>query len=211
MLTNYEQHLGNLKPCVNCPHIGEHCFGGNMSACEFRELVAWCIGRKTLLGFTNAKIAELSGISIHTINKVFSGSLENCNRDTIVAIVRTLIDPTGEKPFRACPLIVENAFGSAESEKLQRQIAELTEENLALKQQLSEADSKAEFRVSRALEDKAKSVAHLKEQIAEYRAHGARREKTIRTLSVLLGITVAALIALLLADLLVPSMGWLRF
>lgn len=214
LYSDYESKLGALRPCVTCSCLGESCFGANMSARPFSEVIAWCLARKKVLNISNQTIADRSGVSIHTINKLFTGNLESCNRETIMRLVMALVNPPEGAAFCVCPFLDENGqinHNKAVVEKLELQIGTLLAENHHLKQQLEAADERAERRVTRALEDKRRSIDHLKEQIAEQRTHAAQREKTIRVLSTLLGIAVAALIAMLLADLLVPGMGWLRY
>lgn len=219
LYTNYEEKLGALKPCVECTYMGTYCFGANMSARPFSEIIAWCIARKKVLNITNAAVADRSGVSLPTINRLFSGAMDSCNRETIVRIVQVLIDPAGDAAYCACPFIAAETpvtvNAKDEADKLHLQISTLLAENHALKEQLADADSKAEFRVARALEDKAKTSAHLKEQIAEMKlSHKevlADLKSRNKTLSILLGIAAGALVVLLLADLFLPAHGWVRY
>lgn len=196
LYTNYEDKLGSLKPCVKCQHVGVTCFGGNMSAVTFTEVIAWCLARKKYLGINNQTIADKSGISVHTINKLFTGNLESCNHDTITRIVKTLVDPTGTTVFSTCPFAAGEKVNDAETLRLKEQVQ-------LLEQKLATVEEKAEARVAHEQEERAKIAAHLKEQITDMRHQN-------KMLSRCLFVAVVALVSILLADIMLPFIGWIQ-
>lgn len=191
MFSDFESKLGALAPCVKCPRIGASCFAGNMLAAKLPQVVAWCIARKKFLGINNNAIADGCGVSIHTLNKLFTGNLESCNLETIARVVRFLVDPTGKAEFVACPICKEEApLTETERTFLENKVQQL-------ETKLATAEDRAEVQIARALQDKQQTIDNLKEQITDHRAHGKRRENTIRVLSALLGLALLATIALL--------------
>lgn len=190
MYTNYEEKLGALKPCVKCPHIGVSCFGANMSAVTLTEAIAWCIARKKYLGLNNQAVADKSGVSVHTINKLFTGNTEGCNRETLTRIVKALVDPTGTAAFSTCPFTAGEKVNDAETLRLKEQVQ-------LLEQKLATAEERAEAHLAEAHQDKHDAIEHLKSQLHDYRKHVAEREKVVKVLSALLGVAVIIIIALL--------------
>jgi hypothetical protein len=191
MYSNFENNLGPLAPCVKCKHLGVACFGSNMDAAKFPQVIAWCLARKKYFGINNNAIADGSGISTHTVNKLFTGNLDSCNHDSIARIVRYLVDPTGKAEFGTCPLCKEET-PLTETEK-----AALLSKIQQLETKLATADDRAEVQLARALQDKQQTIDNLKEQIADHRANSTHRERSIRVLSALLGLALLAIIALL--------------
>lgn len=129
--------------CLNCKHIGKACDGPNVIAMETERWCEWCKLRKNYLGWTNAMVAEKSGIALPTIERIMAGNVKDPLGSTIRAVTRALINGTwGQYP---CAMAAQD-----ESEQ-QLYIAKLEAENKILSEKLSsetEAKEKAE-RVAR--------------------------------------------------------------
>ncbi len=55
------------------------------------EMIKWCKERKTLLGISNQKLAELSGVPLGTVDRILSGSYNEFRYSSIQPIVAVLI------------------------------------------------------------------------------------------------------------------------
>lgn len=85
--------------CLSCPHRGVRC-DGPRTACM--ELPRWCEYMRSLKevnGMTNAEIAELSGVSIKTIEKLMAGDPDqDIRRDTARRIENAIIGSSNQYP-----------------------------------------------------------------------------------------------------------------
>lgn len=55
------------------------------------EMIKWCKERKALLGISNQKLAELSGVPLGTVDRILSGSYSEFRYSSIQPIVAVLI------------------------------------------------------------------------------------------------------------------------
>ena len=161
-------------------------------------LIEWCRRRKAELGFSNEKIADLSNTPKGTKDRILSGSYENFRYSTIRPMLQALVgNEWGKYPCAADVDLVD-------VEAMQRKIDSLSAE-------LDSVEERAEARISRTLEDKRRTVEHLKEQIEEHRQIEKSKDKSIRILACLFGIAALILISLLILDVTIPHSGWLRW
>lgn len=89
------------EECLSCPKLGITCDGPNFLAMSAHDLLEWCKLRKARLGLTNAKVAEMSKVPKGTIDRLFSGSQDDCKFETIRPILQCLAG--GDFEGNPCP------------------------------------------------------------------------------------------------------------
>lgn len=119
------------------------------------ELIKWCKNRKSTLGLSNAKLSEISGVPIGTIDRIMSGNYTEFKYSSVQPLISVLLGFGKETPepsedseqeqyyydtIEGYKIIVENKNHEIEHYKtgLQRRISEveyLKQEN-ANKQEL---------------------------------------------------------------------------
>ena len=62
------------------------------------DIVKWCRERKKSLGYSNQKLAELTGVPIGTIDRIMSGNYTEFKYSSIQPIVSTLLGQNQETP-----------------------------------------------------------------------------------------------------------------
>ena len=62
------------------------------------ELIKWCKNRKATLGLSNAKLAEMSGVPIGTIDRIMSGNYTEFKYSSIQPLVAILLGFGQETP-----------------------------------------------------------------------------------------------------------------
>lgn len=127
--------------CIDCKFIGVQCDGPNFLAMDIRRLCEWAKLRKDYLHskdpkWTNAYIAEKSGVSLTTVSRFFGGEVAGLNLATTAAIICVLVNGTwGQYP---CAMTEED--DERECLQLREQIAEDNRKIDFLKQQISKKD-----------------------------------------------------------------------
>lgn len=185
--------------CLNCRHIGKTCDGPNFLAMTMERWVEWCRLRKDYLGLTNATIAERADVAKISVDRALSGASKDVRISTMSAITRVLVNGTwGQYP---CAMAAD-----AESDAP------------ALKSRNEELE--AQLRVVRA-EDQRK-IDFLKEQVKfkeeqmiakdnllnERRDFLKLKDRAIGILTAALIFSILVILALVLADLLNPDLGF---
>lgn len=87
--------------CVSCPKLGVSCDGPNFVAMNAAELVAWCNARKDFMKISNARIAEMAGMSKGTVDGFFANAHADFRFETIRPVLRVLVG--GEFSGVPCP------------------------------------------------------------------------------------------------------------
>ena len=183
--------------CVRCQKLGHECDGPNFVAMPPQELIAWCKERKKHLGLTNAKLAEMTGMSQGTIDSLLANTHADFKFGTIGPLLRVLVggkwagdpcaDPTGtasselQEKIRTLEADIKHR-----DEKIQHYEAELDE----LKTLIRNTNARH-----------AKSQDFLREQLRG-------RNKAVGVLSLLLGICLFVIIGALVLDRLNPDKGF---
>lgn len=85
--------------CINCIYIGKKCDGPNFLAMGMPRLCEWLKLRKEYLHsqdpkWTNAYIANIAGVSLATVNRVFAGDADDIKLSTIAQIIYVLVNGT---------------------------------------------------------------------------------------------------------------------
>ena len=91
--------------CISCSRIGQTCDGPNFLAMSVERWCEWCRLRRDFLNWKNATIAEKSGISKISIDRIMSGDVKDLRITTMQAVTRALVNGTwGQSP---CVLVTE--------------------------------------------------------------------------------------------------------
>lgn len=134
--------------CVSCSRIGQTCDGPNFLAMSVDRWCEWCRLRRDYLEWKNATIAEKSGVSKITIDRIMSGDTKDLRITTIQAVTKALVNGAwGQSP---CVLVtenekeiyVDNPVIIAQCQHLQNSLDSLSEEVVAIR---AEAQKKIDF------------------------------------------------------------------
>ena len=176
--------------CVTCSKIGVSCDGPNVVAMSAPELLAWCRARKAHLGFSNAKLAELSDMPKGTIDRLFAGEHVDFRYETIRPLVKALAG--GDWSGNPCPDTSEN-----DNTELLEQIEKLKADNARLQGQTEHIER------------------HYDEELKFMRAQLYYEQSTRRNIrvalivvTILLCITFLVIIAALIVDKMNGDMGF---
>lgn len=91
--------------CVSCARLGETCDGPNFLAMSVERWCEWCHLRRDFLNWRNQTIAEKSGISKISIDRIMSGDVKDLRITTMQAVTRALVNGVwGNSP---CVLVTE--------------------------------------------------------------------------------------------------------
>lgn len=176
--------------CISCPKLGISCDGPNFVAMSAHNLLEWCKMRKTKLGLSNAKLADMSGMPKGTIDRLFTGEHLDFKYETIRPMLKALVGGAwGENPCA-------DPQGQTD-ERLEETVKRLEEEKKNLKEQ-----------VKTIMEEYHEEVAFLKEQVRNEQAAAKGRKKAIVILGTCLGITLTLIIVALIMDRLNPNIGF---
>ena len=177
--------------CIKCEYLGIKCDGPNLTAMSVDRFCEWCRLRKEYLGWTNAYLIDLSGVSKGTIDKIMAGNAPGLNGETKSKIACALIyrehaeGSWGRYPCAMAALGVDDHADAASIEcaALREQLEEICEERDALAEKLAEQQAISD-RANKLLDDR----------------HGYMKTKDfyIRAFLIALCISVCGNIALLL-------------
>lgn len=92
--------------CLDCANLGKTCDGPNFLAMSIERWVEWCKLRKMYLHMTAQQLSDASGVSLPTIERIFSGRTKDPALSTVQLITKALVngswgmypcaDPNGE-------------------------------------------------------------------------------------------------------------------
>ena len=120
--------------CISCPKIGQTCDGPNFLAMTVERWCEWCHLRRDFLNWKNQTIAEKSGISKISIDRIMAGDVKDLRITTMQAVTRALVNGVwGQSP---CVLVtetekeihVDNPVIVAQCQHLQNTLDTLTED-----------------------------------------------------------------------------------
>lgn len=173
--------------CINCEHIGKTCDGPNFLAMSIERWAEWCKIRKNYLDWTNEELSEKSGIAKATVDKILSGHSKDIRITTMQQMTRTLVNGSwGKYP---CSM----AIGVDTDEVLREKCNQLASKVIYLKEQISFTEKQLESK---------------DELLRENFSFFKRKNKIITVLATLLGIFVSIVIAALVADAMLPNVGF---
>lgn len=94
--------------CLSCPNIGVRCDGARASAMTLPRWCEFMRDMKEVKGLTNAYIAEVSGVSIKTIERLMA---QNCEQDIMRETARRIEDAIiGSSNTYPCILAFEESM-----------------------------------------------------------------------------------------------------
>lgn len=137
--------------CINCAHIGQMCDGPNFLAMEIERWCEWCHLRKEYLGWTNAHVAEVAGVSKISVDRIMAVNIKDLRISTMQAVTKALVNGTwGKYP---CVMAATGSLEStaAECTKLNEKIAAM------------QAEHKTEVEAIRA--EEGRKIEYLREQL----------------------------------------------
>lgn len=200
--------------CLNCNHIGQICDGPNFLAMSIERWCEWCRLRKEYLGLTNARVAELSGVSKISVDRVMSGNIKDLRITTMQAITKALVNGTwGQYPCAMAAIAekeyIDNPELVSRCDRLQAALdsiaAEHREEMAAIR---ADDQRKIDF-----LRDQVKfkeaQMAAKDKLLSERYDFLKAKDRTIRILASLLGLAVLVIISALIIDKGDPSLGFI--
>lgn len=180
--------------CVSCPKIGSSCGGPNFIAMSSQQLLNWCRLRKKFLGWSNAKLAEMSAMPKGTIDRLLAGSNDTDFKfETIRPMIKALVG--GEWSSNPCPVppsgdvlkLEETARNNeAHLARREQEVLHLTREIETLERQLQVKDA----------------------EIADAHAQVKRSRKVAMILCSGLIACLLLVIAAMLIDMANPGMGF---
>lgn len=175
------------RKCRVCERRAANCAQGLMTL-PLRELLSWCRDTKKNAGITNAKLSEMSGIPIGTLERIMAGRMDDARFSTIQPIASAMLDLAPDVP---CPKLI------------QRRIAEL-EKSAESVGHLERALSDMREDHAKNLSDRDKRIIYFEDQIDKKDAHSKR------ILRCLIGLGAFDIIVLVL-DLFIPTIGFIRY
>ena len=206
-----------VKPynqCIKCDYLGTKCDGPNVIAMSKDRYCEWCRQLKEERGWSNAKLAEVSGVSKATIDKMMTNRITGLNGETISSVTCALVygyaEPEGNWGRFPCAMVAPNTApdGCPKCEELRKQMeTQLSSDREKidhLKKQVSFAESQ--------LMEKDKQICSKDDRLKERASFMRQKDRVITILSVLLGLSVLLIIGALLIDLFNPNIGffWLE-
>ena len=154
--------------CLSCPHRQVRCDGPRSSAMKLDRWCEFMRDMKEVNGLTNQEIAEKTGISIRTIDRLMAMNCENdIMRETARLIEDAIIGSSNQYP---CYLAFEeNANMNDAMRELERALADNKDYRAAL-DKIHES-YKAEMDIIRAesvkeRQDAQRKIDYLKEQVS---------------------------------------------
>lgn len=120
--------------CISCPRIGQTCDGPNFLSMTVEQWCEWCRLRKEYLDWRNSLLAEKSGVSKISIERIMAGDVKDLRITTMQAVTKALVNGMwGQSP---CVLVtetekeiyVDNPIIVAQCQNLQNKLDALSEE-----------------------------------------------------------------------------------
>ena len=119
------------KKCIDCSHRATDCAQGLMTL-PLKDLLDWCRKTKKIIGITNNKISEMTGIPIGTLERIMAGKIDDAKFSSIQPIVAALLEFT---PGVTCP--DDDALSAAHLRQRLTELARVEEEKEKLEQHLT--------------------------------------------------------------------------
>ena len=161
--------------CLSCPNLGVKCDGARSSAMALPRWCEFMHDLKEVKGLTNAYIAEASGVSIKTIERLMA---QNCEQDIMRETARRIEDAIiGSSNTYPCILAFEESRPK-ESEAL-RDLERALSDNVSYRNMLENVhrEYNAEKQIIR--EEAQRKINHLLAEIDFLRIENERKAKII--------------------------------
>ncbi len=174
--------------CLDCANLGKTCDGPNFLAMTIERWVEWCKLRKMYLHMTAQQLSDLSGVSLPTIERIFSGRTKDPALSTVQLITKALVNGSWGKYPCADPN-GDAAELAAQCQQLQKDLANMTEKKDHFKK-LSE--------------DRLIMIGDAQENMKDRKEFLLRKDKAISFLSVALAVMTLVAIIALGSDAIIP-------
>lgn len=218
--------------CHHCPAFRKWCDGPDCFAMLYLRWCEWVNDLIALYGLTRSIVAEEANLPLSTVHSVLSGKAKDVKLSTAAAITKAVHPRNGEQACwgeYACffaYLLMNGDFIEVEdidavreqTKEIREQLDAAQAELESLREQVKTARERREAAVAKAEEDAQKKIDFLREQIAfkektilDSRKMMIGKDKTIKILGILIGALGAVLLGLLIADAVIPGMGWFRY
>lgn len=215
----------NYDLCISCPYIGNHCNGPNLSVISTARWCEWVSLYKESMGWNNTQIAELSGVSLSTVNRVMSGASSGLTVETKYRISYAMIfkRAPGQDPAKSpcaiaalgLPLDTDWAAVLQENERLRVQLRDEAHRDSAeldvLRRRYDDLETNDRGKIDhlKAENEFYRSQLLSKDKLLDERAEFLRtKDKIIVLLASLLGLSVLLIAAFVIVDLLNPDLGF---
>ena len=187
--------------CLQCIHIGKNCDGPNFLAMSTERWCEWVKLRKEYLGWTNAKVAERAEVSKVSVDRIMAGNVKDLRTTTMQAVTKALVNGTwGKYPCALAALEThpdsDNAVLSHECEHLRRALEEAHEQE---REKVAFLKEQIAFKEKQILE---------KDELLHERYKFIKRKDVIITI---MGIFLAAFVALMIVDMMNGHFGYFRY
>lgn len=146
-----------FEKCIKCNRMGESCVP-NLMTLPFADLIQWCNMRQKFLGWTNQKLAEMSGVPLSTISRIKAGEFLDCKYSTIRSILIALIG--GTKDEYPC---------NEQVEKKLEHLSAVEQENEELKARLAHMDEQHRGDIRAVKAEYQEQITFLKDELAAWR------------------------------------------
>lgn len=193
--------------CLNCVHIGKNCDGPNFLTMDAERWSEWCRLRKDYLGWTNAYIAELAGISKVSVDRAISGNIKDMRITTVQAITKALVSGVGGSWGK---------YPCAMADIGETEVIHVDNPNLIAKLEKAESECrKLENTIETMKEEHRADMDYMKDQMAAKDKLLSERydflklkDRVIKFLSTAIAVAVFIILAALIMDRLNPDMGF---
>ena len=161
--------------CLSCPNIGVRCDGARASAMTLPRWCEFMRDMKEVKGITNAYIAEVSGVSIKTIERLMA---QNCDQDIMRETARRIEDAIiGSSNTYPCILAFEESMPKETEAK--RDLEHALDDNKKYRTLLENIHSSYDAEMKIIREEANKKIDHLLSEIEFLKVENERKARII--------------------------------
>lgn len=173
---------GPYNRCLECDYLGNGCDGPRTSCMPLERWCNWCKDLKELRGYSNAYIAEHSGVHENTVSKIMSGkATQDIMRDTAARIENVLVGSSRQWPC-AMELNRDKEIVYMDTPQATQMLTERAEEIARLQRNYETMQSAYERDIEAIKADYQSKIDYLKKQVESYAAQNEHNNKVIQKL-----------------------------
>lgn len=173
---------GPYNRCLECDYLGNGCDGPRTSCMPLERWCGWCRDLKEIRGYSNAYIAEVSGVSEQTVARIMSGkATQDIMRDTAARIETALVGSSRQWPC-AMELNRDKEIVYMDSPQTLQMLAERGEEIARLQHNYDTMRATYERDIEAIKADFQAKIDYLKKQVESYAAQNEHNNKVIQKL-----------------------------
>lgn len=193
--------------CFNCGHIGIDCL-------PIVHWCAWCVHIKDILDWTNQKTADEAKISKVSVDRVMRGDVDDLRVTTMQAITRALLNGLKEAKIelknRPCctDSIPDTSVVLEKCQELEVAMEKLTASHKAEIAEIHAAERTRIDFLKEQIRFKEEQMKQKDKVIDQHLDLFKRKNRAIGILGVCLGISLVAIIAALIIDIVNPNVGF---